>query len=425
MIVAILLLDSGILLWIAFTLYKKQDDLVRSFYWPALIAKLLAGLSVGWLYFSYYGQGDTISYWEDGKRVSDVIMSNPLGSLKFYWNEDASPVIVEGLNNLKPRSLFFVKISGLIALVSGSNYWMMSIIISFFSFLGSWYIFTKTISFFPGSRIASAVAFLFYPSIVFWSSGLIKESIGLAALFFLAGVFLTISNKQRVSLWEWVVTILSIWIGWNLKYYWLGVFIPVAVTSALIIMLKRRFQVLAQYDVAVWLGLFIVVFLIVTSIHPNFYPARFLEVIIQNNQEFMTLTDPVNAIHYRDLNASLSSMVLNSPQAFIAGLFRPFFWEGHNFISYAAGVENFIFLLLALMALPALKGFFKSRDRLLGLAIGSYSFLLAIFLALSTPNFGTLSRYKIGFLPFLVFLIVYKNPFIVKWSQAKSSLAGS
>jgi hypothetical protein len=43
--------------------------------------------------------------------------------------------------------------------------------------------------------------------------------------------------------------------------------------------------------------------------------------------------------------------------------------------------------------------------------------LLAIFLALSTPNFGTLSRYKIGFFPFLVFLTLYKNPLLGKIMQ--------
>jgi len=35
--------------------------------------------------------------------------------------------------------------------------------------------------------------------------------------------------------------------------------------------------------------------------------------------------------------------------------------------------------------------------------------VLAVFLALSTPNFGTLSRYRVGFIPFFVFLTACGN----------------
>jgi hypothetical protein len=35
-----------------------------------------------------------------------------------------------------------------------------------------------------------------------------------------------------------------------------------------------------------------------------------------------------------------------------------------------------------------------------------YVVFLCVFLALSTPNFGTLSRYRIGFTPFLWLLLL-------------------
>jgi hypothetical protein len=41
-----------------------------------------------------------------------------------------------------------------------------------------------------------------------------------------------------------------------------------------------------------------------------------------------------------------------------------------------------------------------------------YCFVLCILLAISTPNFGTLSRYRIGFLPFFVFVLTYRNQVI-------------
>src|SRR5258708_39840434 len=144
-----ILIDSVALFWIAWWLYNKQVDQVKVFYWPALGAKLLAGTAVGWLYFYHYGQGDTISYWHDGVLVSEKIMSDPVGALNFFWEESADQIT--GLISDKPRSLFFVKISGILALFSAGNYWVMAAIISFTSFLGAWYLFINIFHVLPSS----------------------------------------------------------------------------------------------------------------------------------------------------------------------------------------------------------------------------------------------------------------------------------
>ena len=133
----------------------------------------------------------------------------------------------------------------------------------------------------------------------------------------------------------------------------------------------------------------------------------------------MTLTNSNNAIHYRDLSPSLNSVLLNVPQALVSGIFRPFVWEAHNVTSMAAGVENLILLILTLMAIPSMPKLFSSPNRILVLAILTYILILATFLALSTPNLGTLSRYKVGFLPFLVYLLISQNQWIVRFIVRK------
>jgi hypothetical protein len=39
-------------------------------------------------------------------------------------------------------------------------------------------------------------------------------------------------------------------------------------------------------------------------------------------------------------------------------------------------------------------------------ALMTYIFFLCIFIGLSTPNFGTLSRYRVGYEPYFVLLIL-------------------
>ena len=417
MIVSItIFFDLLILFWIAWWMHGKTSGSMRIVFWPALVLKLLAGLAVGWIYFYYYGHGDTITYWNDGKLVAGKMISDPLKAMRFFWDDSFQ---WDGLINDKPRSLFFVKISGLLAFVGGGNYWMMSLIISFISFLGAWYLCLKTTRFFPEARRAVVVAFLFYPSVIFWSSGLIKESLGLAALYFLGSILLTIISNKKIFVWEYMVALASLWISWNLKYYWVGAFMPVAITTILVIFVKKLKPALVKYELSMWIVLFILLLSIATSVHPNFYPNRFLEVIVANNQEFMALTDQENAILYQNLNPSLKSVLVNMPQALISGIFRPFVWEAHNVISFAAGLENFVLALLVLSSIPSVPKIFKSPDRLLVLAMLAYIIILAIFLSLSTPNLGTLSRYKVGFLPFLVFLLVFQNQWIVRFFVRK------
>jgi hypothetical protein len=422
MFVEIILLNVIVMSGTTWWLSKRQPESTRLLFWASLTVKLLAGIAVGVVYFYYYnGKGDTVIYWRDGVLLADKIISRPMDGLGFFWDENVNPEFIDGLFNLRPRSLFFVKISGLLAILSWNSYWVMALQISFVSFLGAWYLFNKVILFFPSSRCAAAASFLFYPSVVFWSSGLIKESLGMATLFFLAGIFLLIINNHKIRVWEWVVTILSLWIGWNLKYYWMGVFIPIVITTIVIMKLRQKNAMVARFDLAVWASLFLIILLIGTNLHPNFYLSRFLDVIVQNNNEFMMLTDPGNAVLYQDLNPSLTSILMNAPQALVAGFFRPFIWDESNFLSIVAGIENFVFLIMMGLSLPSLFRFLRSPDRLLAMATITYSIILAIFLALSTPNLGTLSRYKIGFLPFLVFLILNCNPIINRLAQRKNN----
>ena len=412
MVSLIFLIDLAILFWIARWLWLKQSGQMRTIFWPALAVKIFAGLAVGWIYFYYYGRGDTIAYWYDGKLVAEKIVSDPLSTLNFYWDDGAFQW--DGLMNHRPRSLFFVKISGLLAFLCGGSYWMMALIISFCSFLGAWYLCVKAICFFPDSRLPAILAFLFYPSAVFWSSGLIKESLGLGALYFLSGIILMLINQRKVQGWEWAVALVSLWISWNLKYYWVGVFIPIAITTVLVIMIKSFKPAFKRYELSIWIGLFILLLLGASSIHPNFYPSRILWVIWENNLEFMALTNSSNAIHYHDLGPSFNSMLLNVPQALVSGIFRPFVWEAHNVTSMAAGIENLVLVIITLMAIPSVHKLVSSPNRILVLALLAYILILATLLALSTPNLGTLSRYKVGFLPFLVYLLLCHNQWLTR-----------
>ena len=85
-------------------------------------------------------------------------------------------------------------------------------------------------------------------------------------------------------------------------------------------------------------------------------------------------------------------------------------------------VQSLLFIVpvlenLFLAAITAIAIFWGKRpsskkDAILVVSVLMYSLGMATFLAFSTPNFGTLMRYKIGFLPFLAMILMFGNPWL-------------
>lgn len=399
--------------------FHRQPDPLKKFYLPALALKLISGVGLGFTYMYYYKAGDTLSFWQDGVGLAGALMDRPGDAFLFLWDESLVPDLQQQFSHQGPRSLFFTKICGLLALVSGGNYWVMGAWLSLAAFAASWVLFVRLCRFFPGLKAANALVILFFPSVVFWSSGLIKESLGLAALYLMIAIVLAAVRRDPMGVRELVVFSVALWVGWNLKYYWLGIFLPVAVPVVFVAWLVRWKKDLAGYDLGLWLILFLACTAAATNVHPNFYVSRFLEVIYQNNLEFTRLSEPPRLAQYYDLEPEIISVMMNAPAALIAGLFRPFFWEAFNVLSGVAAIENFVIVVLALQALPAIGKVFRAEHRVLILAGLTYALLLVVFLALSTPNFGTLSRYRIGALPILLLICLSPATPMGRWLSAR------
>lgn len=392
--------------------FKSLPDNQRLYFITGWLAKVTSAMTLGLLYFSYYGEGDTITYWKDGNIVAAAFLENPGGTLQFFWDENGTSLLTQ-LNSNAPRSVFFVKLSAVLSLLSGGSYYTMALLMTWISFTGLWYLFSTVAEAFEVHRPAAAIALLYFPSVVFWSSGLIKESMGLASLCALAAAALRwkLYGSWRSSL---LLSLPALWIAWNLKYYWIGVMVPVMIATLIAEALVTWKPALRKGDWLVWSAVFVVVFILATHVHPNFYLERFGEVIWNSNREFMAISRPGTAVIYHGLTSEPGSIVLYAPKALVAGLYRPFVWEAFNLLSLIASIENLFLVVLSFSAIPSLIRVWRGPFRLMVLGSICYIVLLAIFLAMSTPNFGTLSRYKVGFLPFLVMMLCAHNPLVKK-----------
>jgi hypothetical protein len=405
---------------IAYRMYRWETSLKKIF-WPALFFKMLCGLLLGLLYKYYYPVGDTFAYFSDAAALGSVARSDLKTYLGFFFFNHELPSV--NLIFLEPRALFFSKIVSVFSILTADNYWVIASYFSLFSFLAAWLLVKTIAQYLPRYALPSIIAFLFVPSVVFWTSGLIKESIAIGGLYLLTVFFLRVWFDRRIRLAELFMVAILVWICWSLKYYVIAIFLPVVLASLLMkfIVLRKPWHS-AAFETTAWMVVFILPLFLITFLHPNFYPERFLEVIVSNNTAYNELSQPGDAVHFTDLQADTGSIIRNAPWALFSGLFRPLFWEATNVLQFFSGLENTLLLLFFLIGLFQLKAYVHSPNRVLVLTVIVYVALLCIFITLSAPNFGTLSRYRGAYLSFFVFLLLCCHPILAYLQRSLDGL---
>jgi hypothetical protein len=406
---SMIFLHGLLLAGIVYYVFKNSRVEDKFLFWSAWLFRVMMGIAVGLIYTYYYNANDTWHFFEDAKTLSALARTNFSEYIKFLFAGNSEDSIWQTLFYTQERSLFLVKLISVLAFLGNDNYWTCVLYFSTISFLAVWTLFATITKHFEKTKLAAALAFLFLPSVVFWSSGLVKETLALAGIFWMSAVFLKFLKKDKISWIQILIGFLLLIAAWSLKYYWTALFL-IVLSTTWIIYIAQRFAALKSFWWLAWGMVFIIICTLASQAHPNFYFSRFLEVIVTNHEAFVQISKPDGIIHFDNLRANWWSMIINSPVALASGLFRPWIGEAKGLTGFIAALENLFMLILLIGTL--FRTSWKIESKLLVTSLIVYIVLLCILLALSTPNFGTLSRYRVGFLPFFVFLIANRNPII-------------
>jgi hypothetical protein len=398
--------------------YQRTGRDAKSLFWISLILKISAGIALGIIYLNYYSSGDTFQYFNNAKLITAWGREHTWDYLEFIWNDEDYPQVLSLLDSFDQRALFFTKLTSILNMLTFDNYWIVCLYGSACSFFCSWFLYRTITHFFPQGKSSAFVSWLLFPSVVFWTSGLLKESFACAALFYLSGIFLKIWFDQQPSVLEWAGVLIGVMALWILKYYYAAIFL-----SVIFACLIYKFVVLRWFNartktgqVITWLAILSLCLVLMSFMHPNFSLSIFLEVIVSNNEAFHKISSANNVIHYDRLSPELFDIFRNVPWALLSGFFRPFIIEGRNAFQWVAGFENLLILVAVITSIRKAPKILTSENRILLVATISYVFILCALLALSAPNFGTLSRYRVGYLPYFLFIVLLDNP-VVTWME--------
>ena len=380
----------------------------------ALVYKVVMGWLLGGIFFFYYQQGDTINYFRDACQLAALAYDHPGEYLKVLVGQLPPPasLVFQG----QPRALFFAKLVSIVNYFTYNNYWITSAYFSLLSFWCSWLLANFLCSWFPHHKQAAAIAFLFYPSVVFWGSGVLKESLAVAAITWIVyqGLSSQLGTYRKNTLWVTLpLGLAALWILWNVKYYYAAVLLPTLLSSSLAYRWGHHRSPAMPW---IFAGSWLLLLAGVSLLHPRLGLDQLAETLVYNYRAIVRQSDSSNVIHFTELTGSLESLIKNIPLAIVSGLFRPIVSDSNTLLQWMAGLENTGLLLAAGSALVRVRNSkISSTNRLWIVAAVVYSVVLGTLLAFASPNFGSLMRYKVSFLPFLVYLCLVGNQKTIQW----------
>ncbi len=415
LLIYLLVLTS--LIFIISSVNYSDDLFYRRLFRMAFLYKILAGLSFGLIYDFYYGrEADTFYYFKNASYLGEMFFTNPKAFWMMFFNQ-VTPETVYQLGELTYYPRFYDtqvyaihRFLSLFTVVGIKNYYMVSLCLNTFLFFVNWKIYRSLVSILKGHQTIVAIAILFIPSATFWSSGIIKDSFtySFSLLFFV--YFYKTFFEHRIKVGTIVLLYISGYIVLALKPYvlyallisgliWLG--------FANLYRVKNRVLRVVVFPISIlvvgFAGLWILNSLmsVVGGHYANIDAMLKKAVISQKDlkQEYYQGA----SFDIGDFEPTIEGALSVTPQALVAGIYRPFLWETRSIVMLLSGLENLILLILTIYMFwkIGLLGLFKtlSKNHFFIFCL-IYTLSIALGVGLSTSNFGALVRFKIPLLPF-------------------------
>ncbi len=409
--------------WIVKKYYAESN--LKKFLYLGLAAKMFGSIAFALMSQYFFKEGDTFMYFTGGldfKRFLFAKFPDNL-DLLFLPAEDYGnfyKLNADNFNNFGYMSstgnLFTAKISAFFSLFAFDGYLLTSLFFGLFAFSGMWRLFRVFTGIYPELSKQLSWCFLFLPSVLYWGSGIMKDSLCLGAIGWLFSsfyFFFVLKMRNRIHL---LLIVISALLLFNIKSY-----IAFTLCSVLTIWLivnsftSIKNNLLRRVASAAFILMCLTLFIIfadeiISRINDE---AVFLisDTVkgASKNYEIANAEGGASLSNIGDVQPNLSSIISKIPVALGNALFRPYIWEARKLNILMSALENAVILLFTIyvfvkgrLFIPLIKIF---TNQLIFFSF-VFSFLFAILIGLTCFNYGSLVRYKLPIMPFYCFMLV-------------------
>jgi hypothetical protein len=386
-------------------------------------AHVLAAFVQVWVTQYVYGYGDMLTYHYHGVELAHLMRYD-------FW--DFAPEVVRLVLHQEAMLPYDVTgagsstgamtgIAGLLCFLLNDSLYASCLLLGTLSFLGKlalYYGLRNRLE--PELHGRALYGVMLVPSAIFWTSGLLKESIAMIGLGPMAYGLLCFGKHRPVAS---VAGILggAVIVGLAKAYVLFGFALAAGVwvywtqsmgrSGGRPVTIRPLYLVLA---VAVALGGVVAL--------GRFFPQYAMDSVVQQTASLQSIGARVEGgSNYQIAETptrSLGGQLGYAPLALVTALFRPSLPEVRNPLMLVNALETTLLLLLFVRALVQLSwAELWRRFRSSGVIAfcATFTVVMAISVGLATTNLGTLSRYRTPFMPFfMTLLLVWTAPAIMK-----------
>ncbi|MEP7236264.1 MAG: hypothetical protein ABI685_00300 [Ferruginibacter sp.] len=371
----------------------------------------------------YYGYGDSFGFYKGSNFIRDYISNGGNPFQIFYISSEElvkpqSMILNSGLElpiGIGTDSNFVVmKISALISYFTFNSYLIISLFFGLFSFAGLWKLFS-TFNAVLEKKAEKLLAYtiLYTPSICFWGSGLMKDSICLGLTGFIVYFLHKMFIIKKMNIRDMVLMVAFFYLLFVLKSYIASTLIvSVSLTYVILVLKKSRQNVIKLLTVSLIIVVSAVFLIVSLSSTINSIVDESKSQIEIFKGAYASADEDVNSLagfKPGDFDVSIASFILRSPIAMFSTLFRPFLWESKKLVMLFSAIESFLMLLALLYVLfkcRVLKFFYVVFAEPYVFFAFIFTLLLSAIVGFTTFNFGTLVRYRLPVLPFYFFMLI-------------------
>jgi hypothetical protein len=415
--------------WLIFFFVNNNKDLwlgshnpLKRYLIPALSLKIFGSIAAGLVYQYYYGGGDTMNFYACGSYVSTLFFDNFsdfLGLLNFDpVGADPSLLQYDFLYFIDdPHTWTVVRIVAVLDIISLDSYMLISLYFSLFSLYASWKFFTLLCQIYPHPELRPKFAYciFFIPSVVFWGSGIFKDTLTMSGLYlFTVSAFYIIVKRQiKVSGFLWLG--IGLYLMISIRLFFLIVLLP---CIALWFFAEYRDKITKIK----WIKNVSFPLLMLLSIVFITYG---LSMVLQGTGELSSGVLEDRAEIFQAYHGSLggssydlgitdysdASLIKAIPAGINVTFFRPYLWEAHNLVQMIAALQSLYFLYYTLRTILRCRfSIFQllAIDPLILFSL-TFSLLYGFVAGFTSYNFGALDRYKIPALPFYMITLILVN----------------
>ncbi len=379
----------------------------------AFAIKLIAAFAMWFIYTNHYpdrSKADIFRYYDDAKVFQHLLKDHKLEYFKFFYQDHSSDeevnVVMKYTYNWDTHNgstLFgsnhlIIRVNMLLNLVSLGSYGVHAIVFSFLAFMGLFWIFRFFYRQLPERKWLIFLAVFAFPSIVFWSSGVLKESL----IFFFIGLILNCGSfalKGRKPIARSIIVVLAFFFLFQTRAIIALILFPI-ILGYLWNYIKPQRRAFLPYFIMLFIGLSVL------TESERITGKDFYGILLEKRMAFEELANKSgsnNEVLNIQYTADGYSILKSSPIALINTIFRPSPWEADGPLMWVASLENvLLFLMLILLVIYPIP--IIENKNILWFAL-LFALANLIVVGLTTPILGAISRYRI--IGLLFFLIAY------------------